>query len=190
MHSHKFVATKNGFSVLVNGVETPVINEDGTLNGSAVIDNNSVTSDKLAETTIQYAEVTIPAADIVATSAGKFGHASGVPLVADPGATKVVELISAVLIYDYATAAYTNGGNITVNINGGAALTGLVSAANSVGASADKIVQLVPLAVAGKALTANKGLNLVSSAAFTNPGTAAGVIRVKVAYRVHTHGLA
>ena len=165
---------------------------DATLaaNGALTIANDAVTSAKLDETTIQYAEVTISAADIVATGAGKFGHAAGYPIVADPGATKLVELMSAVLIYDYDTAAYTDGGNITVNINGGSALTGLISAANSVGAAGDKIAQFVPLAVASANLTANKGLNLVSSAAFTNPGTAAGVIRVKVAYRVHTHGLA
>lgn len=199
-HKSEFIATKGGYSVKNGSTITPVINQDGTLNGSAVIDDssittgklaaNAVTSAKLAETTIQYAEVSISAADIVATAAGKLGHSAGVVLVADPGATKVVELISAVLIYDYAVAGYTDGGNLTININGGAALTGLVSAANSLGATADKIVQFVPLSTAANALTANKGLNLVSSAAFTQPGTAAGVVRVKVAYRVHTHGLA
>ena len=200
MHSHKFVSTNGGFSVLNGSTETPVINQDGTLNGGTVIDDlsistsklaaNAVTSAKISENLIQYAEVTIPAADITSTSAGKLGHASGVPLVADPGATKVIELISAVLIYDYDTAAYTGGGNVTINSNGGFALTGVVSAANSIGASADKIVQFVPLATGGNALTANKGLNLVAASAFTQPGTAAGVVRVKVAYRVHTHGLA
>lgn len=208
-HKHEHVSTGNGFSVKNGETVTQVINQDGTLNGGAVIDNGSisaaklasdavetakikdanVTSPKLAESLVQYAEVTISAADIVATTAGKLGHAAGYPLVADPGATKVVELISAVLIYDYDTAAYTGGGNVSININGGAALTGVVSAANSLGAAADKIVQLAPLSTAGNALTANKGLNLVAAAAFTQPGTAAGVVRVKVAYRVHTHGL-
>ncbi|MBS1516604.1 MAG: hypothetical protein JSS91_00795 [Bacteroidetes bacterium] len=130
--------------------------------------------------------VDISAADIVATSAGAFGHASGVPLVADPGAGKAIELVSVVLNYKYDTAAYGGGGNITVNSNGGSALTGLVSAANSVGASADKVVQFVPLATAGNAITSNKGLNLVAASAFTNPGTAAGTIRCFVTYRVHT----
>jgi hypothetical protein len=129
--------------------------------------------------------VTISAADLVSTAAGKFGHAAGYPLVADPGANKAVELVSAVMSYTYATAAYTAGGNITLNSNGGSALTGLVSAANSVGAAASNVTQFVPLATAGITLTANKGLNLVSSAAFTQPGTAAGTIRVLVSYRVH-----
>jgi hypothetical protein len=159
--------------------------------GVTAIGAGKVLASMLGETAIQYAEVAITAADIVATGAGKFGHANGYPLVASPGATKVLELLSAVMIYDYATAAYTAGGNITVNISGGgAALTGLISAANSVGAAADKIVGFVPLSTTGIALTKDTGVNLVSSAAFTNPGTAAGVIRVKVAYRVHTHALA
>ncbi len=169
------------------------------MNGSVVIDDlsvttgklaaNAVTSAKLAETTIQYAEVAISAADIVATAAGKLGHTDGVVLVA--GQTgKIIELISATLIYDYATAAYTDGGNITVNQTGGNAVTGIVSAANSLGAAADKVVVFSPLAATATAYTKDLGLNLVAAAAFTNPGTAAGVVRVKVAYRVHTHGLA
>ena len=47
----------------------------------------------------------------------------------------------------------------------------------------------VPLSTAGIATLVNTGLNLVSSAAFTQPGTAAGVVRMKVAYRVHQTGL-
>jgi hypothetical protein len=135
------------------------------------------------------ADVTISAADIVATTAGKFGHAAGYPLVADPGADFLLELVSALMVNDRATAAYTAGGNITVNRNGGSAITGLVSAANSLGAATDTISLFVPLAAAAEVAVANKGLNLVTSAAFTNPGTAAGVVRVRVRYRVHTLGL-
>ena len=99
-HKSEFISTVGGFSVKNGSTVTPVINQDGTLNGSSVIDDlsittgklaaNAVTSAKLAETTIQYAEVSISAADIVATAAGKLGHADGVVLVANPGATKVV----------------------------------------------------------------------------------------------------
>lgn len=198
-HKSEFIATKGGFKVKNGSTITEVINQDGTLNGSAVIDDlsvstaklaaNAVTPAKLDVTTIQYAEVSISAADIVATTAGKLGHADGVVLVA--GQTgKVIELISATLIFDYATAAYTDGGNITVNQTGGSAVTGVVSAANSLGASADKIVVFSPLAATATAYIKDLGLNLVAASAFTNPGTAAGVVRVKVAYRVHTHGLA
>jgi hypothetical protein len=133
--------------------------------------------------------ITISAADIVDTAAGKFGHAAGYPLVADPGAGKIAELVSATVVFDRATAAYTDGGNITINENGGAALTGLVSAANSLGAATDKVATFVPLAAAATVRTVNKGLNLVTSAAFTQPGTAAGVVRAYVRYRIVTTGL-
>lgn len=140
----------------------------------------------LPESLIRYATVSISAADIVATAAGKFGHAAGVPLVADPGAGKLVELISTIMSYTFGVAAYTAGGNITVNINGGAAVTGLIAAASSIGAGASNIIQFVPLAAAGNVLTADKGINLVAAAAFTQPGGAVGTIKVFVAYRVHT----
>lgn len=48
MHSHELVTTGNGLSVLNNGVKTPVINQDGTLNGGSVIDDGSITLAKLA----------------------------------------------------------------------------------------------------------------------------------------------
>lgn len=135
---------------------------------------------------IRQATVTISAADIVATTAGKFGHAAGFPLVADPGAGKVVELISAVVYYKYDTAGYGVGGNTTININGGAALTGVVANSALCAATADKVNQFVPLSTAGNALTVNKGLNLVTASAFTQPGTAAGTLKVFVNYRVLT----
>lgn len=132
---------------------------------------------------------TITAAQIIATTAGGFGHAAGLVLVADPGAGSIVDLITALVVNDRAVAAYTDGGNITVNRNGGAAVTGLVSAANSLGNAADTRTLLRPLAAAGEVLADNKGLNLVTSAAFTNPGTAAGVLRVTTRYRVYETGL-
>ena len=138
------------------------------------------------QTLIKYATVSIPAADITATTAGKLGHADGVPLVADPGSGKLVELISAVMSFTYGAAQYGGGGNVSINSNGGSALTGVVSNANSLAAAADKIVQFVPLAAAGNAQTANKGLNLVAASAFTQPGTATGTVKVFVTYRIHT----
>lgn len=47
-HKNEFISTENGYKVLNDGTETTVINQDGTLNGSAVIDDNSVTLAKLA----------------------------------------------------------------------------------------------------------------------------------------------
>jgi hypothetical protein len=138
---------------------------------------------------VQYTETLITAAMVTATGAGNLGHASGVPLIAAPPTGYVLEFISAFFIYDYATAGYSAGGNLTVNLAGGAALTGVLSAANSFGATADKVYQFVPLSTAAFAMTPATGLNLVAAVAFTQPGTAAGVARVKCAYRVWPTGL-
>lgn len=161
-------------------------------NGALTIANAAVTPAKMYETALQYAEVALTKANILDTGAGGLGHASGFPLVASPGAAKVIELISAVLVYDFATAAYDGGGNISIaESGGGKALTGIVAYANSIGSAADEIVRFSPLTTAGVSMVANTGLNLICAAAPTDTGgTAAGVARVKVTYRVHTHGLA
>lgn len=140
-------------------------------------------------TTTQQLSGTITAANIVGTAAGQFGHANGVILIPAPGAHVVTELISVTLLYKFATAAYTAGGNITVNNGaGGAALTGLISAANSVGAASSKGLLFVPLSTAAIAFVENGPINLVSSAAFTQPGTAAGTILWYANFRQYNTG--
>lgn len=130
---------------------------------------------------------TIVPADIIGTAAGQFGHAQGYPLVLAPGAGKALVLHNAVASSIFGVAAYTAGGNVTVNWGaGGAALTGLIAAANFAGNAASKPVAFYPLATAGVALIANAGINLVSASAFTNPGTATGVINFAVTYHVVT----
>jgi len=132
---------------------------------------------------------TISAANIIATTAGGLGHANGFVLQAAPGASVGLQLVSLGLYYTFATAAYTAGGNLTVNWGaGGAALTGLVSAANSLGAASSKAVFFVPLSTAAIAIVSNASLNLVSSAAFTNPGTAAGTVAYELWYRTMAVG--
>lgn len=140
-------------------------------------------------TMLQRTSGSISAADIIGTAAGQFGHANGYPLLAAQGAHNVIELVSAEVHFQRATAAYTAGGNITINWSaGGAALTGLVSAANSLGNAAAKSWVFYPLTTAAILNVENGGLNLVSSAAFTNPGTAAGLIAWVLYYRVHATG--
>lgn len=120
----------------------------------------------------------ISSTDITGTAAGQFGHAQGYPIVTPVASNKVVIPKLIILAYDFSVAAYTAGGNVTLNNSGGgSARTGLISAANSFGAAADKLVSLLPLAAAGFNETAGLGLNLVAAAAFTQPGTAAGIIR-------------
>lgn len=156
--------------------------------GTAVIGNGAVDSAQIASSVIQTASVTLTATEIVGTSAGDLGHADGAIIVAAPGTHNVLEFISAVMIYDFDTAAYTGGGNDLVMRQGTTAVSGATTSANLLGAAGDKIVYVAALAAAGVALTENSTLNL-SSTAWTQPGTAAGVLRVKVAYRVHASGL-
>lgn len=158
--------------------------------GVSTIGAGNVTSAKLAASLLRTATGTISSANITGTSSGQLGHANGVELVAAGGANVVNELVSCILINDYSTAAYTGGGNTTINIgSGGAALTGLASNAQFIQLGADGIVEFQPLAAAYKALTANVGINLVTASAPTQPGTAAGVFRYIVTYRQHATGL-
>lgn len=130
----------------------------------------------------------ISPADIIATGAGKFGHAAGYPMVAAPGLHNIVEFISCIILTKFIVAAYTAGGNITVNATGGAAITGLISAANSLGNAASKAIVEYPLTTAGVLIAENTGLSIVTSAAFTNPGTAAGTLTFICNYRIHPTG--
>jgi hypothetical protein len=57
-----------------------------------------------------------------------------------------------------------------------------------VGAASSKSVQFFPLSTAGVPVVSNASLNLVSSAAFTQPGTAAGTIAWEIWYRKLTVG--
>lgn len=127
---------------------------------------------------------TIASAAITGTSAGQLGHANGVILVPAGGAAVVNQLVYCFVESLFATAAYGGGGNLSVNIGaGGAALTGVAATATWCTNSASAYLEFVPLAAAAKAYTLNNPLNLVSSVAPTQPGTAAGTINWKIGYR-------
>lgn len=157
-----------------------------TATGAVNLSSATVT---LPENQLLVASGTITSANITGTSAGQLGHASGVVLVADPGATKVIEFISLVFINDFGVAAYTGGGDTTVNYNGGAAVSAVVATGNCIQLAADGVAYFAAATPTNAVMTVNKGLNLVSASAPTNPGTATGVYRWKLHYRVHTHGL-
>lgn len=130
-------------------------------------------------------EVTLTATEIVGTAAGDIGHADGATLVAAPTSDYALELVSAVIIYDFLTQAYTGGADDLVIAIGsaGAALTGVVTKAQLLGAAGDKIVSLYPLSAAANSLTVGTTLSLRGTA-FTQPGTAAGSLRVQISYRI------
>lgn len=178
--------------------------DDGAVNTAIVIaPNSTVTFEGISATAwkstigttktsqIITEEITLTATEIVGTAAGDLGHASGAVLVAGVSSDYAMEFVSAVAIYDFATAAYTGGGNdTTINIgSGGAVLTGVVTSANLLGAAGDKIVIFNQLSTAALPLSVGTGLSMNSITAWTQPGTAAGVLRVQVSYRLHKTGL-
>lgn len=137
-------------------------------------------------TALKTVEVTITNANIIAM------NGAPVDVVAAPGAGKSLEFISAVLIYDYDTAAYTGGGDVTINYgSGGAAISSTITAANSFAAAGDKVFQMSRLnAAGGYTMPVNTSLAITNATgAFVDPGTAAGVGRLQITYRVHTTGL-
>lgn len=173
-----------------NGNPLAIMRSDGSIKFMVPVELSGANSGAVgAGSLTKTDEITLTPANIIDTAALGFGHAAGFPLVAAPGAGFGVELVNALMIYTRDTATYGAGGNITINVSGGgAALTGLVSAANSLGNAASKNAIFRPLAAAAEVLGANTGLNLVSSAAFTNPGTAAGTVKVRVTYKIHVIG--
>lgn len=128
---------------------------------------------------------TISSADITGTAAGQFGHANGYPVISAPGVGAGLQFVGGSIHSIFGVAAYTAGGNITFNWGaGGAALTGLVSAANTLGKVANSSWNFYPLTTAAVAAVMNTSINLVAASAFTNPGTATGVLRWEAWFRV------
>lgn len=155
--------------------------------GSLTATAGSVGSAELSETTIQYAAVSLTNANVL-----NF-RATPITLVAAPGAGKVLEFVSAVLIFDY-TAAYTEtAANLQVKyVNGsGTAASQLIEATGFADATADTLTTALAKidVIAAKTACENQALVLHNTGAGEwGGGNAANAIRVKVAYRVHTTG--
>lgn len=176
----------NGTEVITSaGAVTADIQATAGSIGTAEIADDGVTSAKIADSVIQTATVVLDADDIVGTAAGDIGHASGAILVAAPGATKVLEFVSAVLIYDFDTSAYTGGGDDNVIQLGTTVVSAAIAGADLLEAAADKIAYVNALSAADIALAANQPLAFHGTA-LTQPGDAAGTLSVRITYRVHT----
>ena len=148
--------------------------------GAEAVDNAAIDADM-----IQTAKVTLTADEIVGTGAGCIGHSAGAVLVAAPGEGKVLEFVSAVLSYNFDTAAYTGGGDDNVIRQGTTAVSAAIAGADLLEDTEDDIAYVNALSAADIKLTANSTLNLHGTA-LTQPGTAAGTLDVFITYRVHT----
>jgi hypothetical protein len=171
----------------VNGIMTltePVVAVDGDLKITGGL--------QYVPTVIEYTDtVTLTATEIVGSDAGDVGHADGAILVAAPGTGYAMEFVSAFMIYDYSTAAYTGGADdavIQVGVTGTqVAVTGAITGASLLEAAADAILRLGSTAT--ELVYADNGAISLHGTALTQPGTAAGELRVHITYRKHTTGL-
>lgn len=147
----------------------------------------SQTSTVLEITTI----VTIDSTKLVGAAAGDLAHVDGAILIAAPSSAYVLEFVSALFIYDYATATFGGGANDVVVQVGAASsqvtVSGAITSANLLTAAGDKIIQLG--AIATELVPLVGGAISINGTVLTNPGTAAGLLRVHVTYRKHTTGL-
>ena len=175
----------NSLITRVNALDAAIIDSTTGLLNAQLLGNVASSGQEITVLT------TLTAATIVGTTAGTLGHASGVNLVAAPSSAYALQFVRAIAIYDYATAAYTGGGNDTsIRLgSGGAAITGVVTSANLLGAAGDKIVRFEPLATAALPVSVGVAISINSTTAWTQPGTAAGVCRIYTTYRAVTTGL-
>lgn len=147
-------------------------------------------SSELAETTIQYAEVALTNANI------KNLRATPIQLVAAPAAGKVLEFVSATLLLDYGSNVLTRPNadeDMVVKYeNGAGPVASEATAAGFPVANADQVCVLGKAATATMtaAATVAKALVLHNDGSAEFGGNAANdtLLRVKVAYRVHTTG--
>ena len=171
-------------------VSTDVINENNSGNG-VTVDGMLIKDGGFSSLTTNVAEFTkeveLTVTEIVGTAAGDIGHTDGAIIVAAPTSDYALEFVSAVLIYDYATAAYTGGNDDMTFRVGSVACSSAITDTNCIKATGDKVYRLGSIATE-TSLPVGSTINLKGTA-FTNPGTAAGKLRVQVTYRVHTTGL-
>ena len=135
--------------------------------------------------------VTLDSTKLAGSTAGRLGHIDGAILVAAPGADSLLEFVSALLIYDFGTAAYTGGADdVVIQIGGSGtqvALSGAITGANLLEAAGDKVLRLGSTATELVPVV-NKALSIAGTT-LINGGTATGQLRVHLTYRIHILGL-
>lgn len=135
---------------------------------------------------IQYAEVDILSSEVLLL------RASPKELVRAPGANRVIEFVSAMLMLDYGgTNGFTESAdNMAVEYGGGAAIAASVAieATGFLDQTADTITNAIPVADAIDAAAdiMNKNLALANIGDGEYAGNAAGdnILKVRVAYRI------
>lgn len=133
---------------------------------------------------MQLTTVPITAAAMIDTTAAiGMSSTNGLTIVPAAPTGYVNVWYRTIVSYTFLTAAYTGGGNTTVNIGaGGAALSGLI-ATTTLWQNATSIIQeFVPLSTVAFPVTKETAISLKTASAITNPGTAAGTAKVYTWY--------
>lgn len=138
-------------------------------------------------------QATVPITKANIISAG-FASNAGLTLVAAPGSGKILILEKAMFQYTWSTDTYGAGGNVSVRYSDGTnshLLTDQKSAATTFGDTGSgsgiwSNAALVENSTDTATQLLDRALVLVSTAQFTDPGTAAGTGVVTVLYRIVT----
>lgn len=150
----------------------------------------AIPASKLSENAIRYADVSLTNAQLKAL------RATPIELVPAPGAGKFIEFVSAVPFLDYGSSALTRPGgdeDLVVRYeNGTGPVASEASLATFITATADSTQTLsrAVAAVLARTSVENKALVLHNDGSQEFGGNAGNdtVLRVKVAYRVHSTG--
>lgn len=141
----------------------------------------------LSESIARTADITVSAAEIVALAAAPK------ELVAAPVAGKALQFLGAIISNDFDGAAYdaptAAGDDLAVIYAGGAQCSTTLEATGFINTAADLSKTLVPTTADTTVTTAALQLSNIGANEYTNPGAAAGVLRVRVLYRIVTTGL-
>jgi hypothetical protein len=154
-----------------------------TISSEELADFRVLDVDELPEKGLQYAEGVVTTAEILNL------NTAAKTLVPAPGAGKVLEFIAAVLILDFESAAYDTNGNLTINNETGTAMSNTVLLANLLGATADKMVQLMALDSADTGIVLIEDEAIQLTCATGDPANGDSPLRYKIMYRVHETGL-
>lgn len=181
----KKIYVNSSLVLKVNGIT----NESGAADFSAGT-ISLPTSTTLPENLIRYATVNLTNAQVLAL------RATPIEVIAQPGAGKFIEVLSGVLVFDR-TAAYTESAdNLQLKyVDGsGSAASNTIETTGFLDAAGDAIIKFGPAAndalftAAGELSNAKVVIHNTGDGEYGG-GNAANVVRVKVAYRVHTTSL-
>jgi len=134
---------------------------------------------------VQYAEVSITAAEIKAL------RATPKTLVAAPGSGKVLEFLGTVLMLDAGSEVLAeDADNLAIKYTNGSgnAASAAIECTGFIDQSSDTIINAIPASDVIMAANAALVLHNTGDAEFTGNASNDAVLRVKVAYRVHSTG--